>query len=97
MSIQGYMLAGYSTALVTTRSPGCQAMPLAIVAMPSLVFLVNAISSGWALINFAAEMRRDSMSLYQRVSRYAPDSASAAKVRRASAAARGMGATPAWL
>src|SRR2546423_11859413 len=91
------MLAGYSTPVVTMRSPNCQSSPLATMLIPSLVFLTKAISSRWALMIDAASTRSFSMSLYQLVNRYALLSDSAECFRIASAATRGIGETPAWL
>ena len=42
------MLEGYSSAAVTTLSPGRQGNPSAISPMPCVVLLTNAISSRWA-------------------------------------------------
>jgi len=55
---QGTTLAGCSrSAQRTTRSPGRQAIPPAIIPIPSVTFLVNAISSGSAFTSRAKRAR----------------------------------------
>ena len=92
------MLAGYSTSVVTMRSPHCQSIPLATMLMPSLVFLTKAISSRSRVDH---RRRHQPQPLDVRIPARGEISARFAfagvPFERISAAACVIGATPAWL